>query len=272
MGSPRELERRIPLPSTKPPAGWIDQHRLLVAVARGDGPPLIVATQVGNHPATGRASFLAYVGDGSLPLVISELEGPMPERGWELRTSGLWADHICETPFEHWSYGLEAFALAVDEPRELLGRGFGDRVPLGWELDFEASEEPDLHGAPPPQVAIGNVSPAVEPSGEERPAPTFDAGGAAASGWYRQLGVVSGILLDASGETEIEGRAIRSHRWGSARFGPDGLLADGGSGGDEAPSTTGFGVDVALPGIDEVWWITRTPAGVRTLTDYDLEP
>ena len=45
---------------------------------------------------------------------------------------------MCEEPGRRWTYGLEAFALAVDDPAELLGRGYGHRVPLGWELEFEA--------------------------------------------------------------------------------------------------------------------------------------
>lgn len=55
--------------------------------------------------------------------------------GFELRASGLWADHNIEIPFEHWSLGLEAFALAVDHPAE--DRGL--RVPFGFELDWEMS-------------------------------------------------------------------------------------------------------------------------------------
>ncbi len=51
----------------------------------------------------------------------------------ELRGNGLWADHNLEQPFEHWSIGLEAFALALDHP----AADRGDRVPLGYELDWE---------------------------------------------------------------------------------------------------------------------------------------
>jgi len=157
-------------------------------------------------PTTGadHAAFQAVVADRTgEPVVISDNEISMPAEGWELRTSGLWADHICETPMEHWSYGLEAFALRIEDPTELLGRGYGERVPLGWELEFEATDEP------------------VVASGEA----------------YAQSGTLHGLLLLADGEVEVEGPALRSHRWGAGTHPPGPL---GG---------------VALPTPIEVWWV-----------------
>ena len=221
---------------------WVDQHRLVIAVARGQARPLVVATQVGVHRRTGRSSFQAVViGDGR-PIVISDVDIPLPKAtGWEIRTSGLWADHVCEQWYQHWSYGLEAFALAIDEPNELLGSARGDRVPLGWELEFEASEPPVLEPGPSPD----------------------------GDGWYRQLGIAHGLLLSADGEREIEGRALRSHRWGAATFPPEVVLAGGAAGnGASPPAEPGAADQVALPGVDEVWYVERTPSGARTLTDY----
>ena len=51
----------------------------------------------------------------------------------ELRGSGLWADHNLEDPYVHWSIGLEAFALELDDPTDERG----ERVPLGYELDWD---------------------------------------------------------------------------------------------------------------------------------------
>ena len=124
----------------------IHRHRLVVAVARDTGGPLVIAAQIGVDWARSRTSLqLAVLGRGQ-PIVIADVGAPPPNPGLEVRTSGLWADHVCESPYEHWSYGLEAFALALDDPAELLGRGFGDRVPLGWELEFEATESPEWLG------------------------------------------------------------------------------------------------------------------------------
>ena len=127
------------------------------------------------------ASFNAMVSrPGADPLVISDNEIVMPDKGWELRSSGLWADHNCEAPMEHWSYGLEAFALAVDDPEELLGRALGIRTPLGWELDFESSTAPSF--------------------GRETS--------------YAQAGRLHGFIQFAGGDVEIDAEAERSHRWG----------------------------------------------------------
>ncbi|MFN0028083.1 MAG: hypothetical protein ACKV2O_13030 [Acidimicrobiales bacterium] len=57
----------------------------------------------------------------------------LPARGLELRADGLWVDANLETPYEHWSVGLEAFGLAVEDPTD--DRGL--RVPVGMELDWE---------------------------------------------------------------------------------------------------------------------------------------
>ena len=116
------------------------------------------------------------------PVVISALDIGVG-RDWELRTSGLWTEQTCEQPFVHWSYGLEAFALAIDQPDELLRRGYGHRIPLGWELDFVAADEP----------------PAID-----------DRGGHHGGRQVTQNGTVEGILLDAEGQTPLAGRALRA--------------------------------------------------------------
>lgn len=140
---------------------------------------------------------------GRLPVVIADTEVPVPENGWEIRTSGLWADHICETPLDHWSYGLEAFALAVDSPGELLGKAVGDRVPLGWELEFEADAPAEFvlsSGAAPSSQSVSSAG----------------SDGSASEGvGYSQTGKAHGILLSDEGEREIDAVAVRSHWWGT---------------------------------------------------------
>ena len=51
----------------------------------------------------------------------------------EFRADGLWVDFVCETPHEHWSFGLEAFGLRVDDPAEEIG----ERIPVGFDLEWE---------------------------------------------------------------------------------------------------------------------------------------
>lgn len=165
---------------------WIEAHRLDLTVSPPEqepAAPLAVSLQLLLQPNRRRAGFLCAVLEvGQSPIVISELEIPLPATGWEVRTSGLWAEFVCEEPLDHWSYGLEAFALAIDDPNELLSRAIGDRVPIGWELEFEASD--------PAEWLDGETG-------------------------YRQSGVGHGILLSKAGEREVEGTAVRTHWWGT---------------------------------------------------------
>jgi hypothetical protein len=55
----------------------------------------------------------------------------------EIRAEGLWADHTVETPFEHMTLGCEAFAVSLDDPAEVYGDARGDRVPFGFDLEWE---------------------------------------------------------------------------------------------------------------------------------------
>ena len=248
-------ERRLQPPSgAEPLLAWSDSYRLLLAAAR-HGPPVVVATEISFHPSLGRAVFRAVVFDEG-PLVIVDSDGAIPIRGWEVRSSGLWVDQNCETPLDHWSFNLEAFALAIDQPDELLGRGLGDRVPLGWELEFEASE-PALHGDD------GGVRGRGRGQGHGNEL-------RAEAGAYHQLGVAHGLVLIGDREIELEGRAWRSHRWGPYRSRPDAVLADGfvdDEGKIAVPAAAALATAVALPGPLDVWWVTPTVAGVRTTTE-----
>lgn len=201
-------ERRRVVPHHGP---WREQHRIVAACTATSGPctgRVDVAFQVGVHVgAEGRArgaqaSFQATVEFADVenassgppvagrPIVLVADEIPVPDSGWELRTSGLWADHNCETPFEHWSYGLEAFALAVDDRTELLGRAYGDRTPLGWELDFEAAD----------------------------PIADIDESATGLAG-YSQTGRLHGIVQLTEGDIEVTGTATRWRWWGSGHPG-----------------------------------------------------
>jgi len=92
----------------------------------------------------------ALVGEHRPLAVVLDHEVPFRSSAFEVRTTGLWADHVCETPYDHWTVGLEAFALGVDDPAELLGRQHGDQVPLGFDLEWEADgpvlDDPDRDG------------------------------------------------------------------------------------------------------------------------------
>jgi hypothetical protein len=81
--------------------------------------------------------------------------------GLEIRAPGLWAEPVCETPFDHWSLGLEAMAVALDDPTEAYASERGDPVPLGLDLEWEASAGavrwPDRHSYGQPCQVHGEV-------------------------------------------------------------------------------------------------------------------
>lgn len=131
-------------------------------------------------PNAGVAWYHAYLtGPGRQLAAVIDHEVPLPTQTLEIRTTGLWADHICETPHDHWTIGLEAFALGVDDPAEIHGRQLGDRVPLGFDLEWEAE------GA-----ALGGAE------------------------GYEQACRVSGEILVGDDQIDFDGHGWRDHQWG----------------------------------------------------------
>lgn len=107
--------------------------------ARADGTGGFVRLEL--RPAEGVAWYWAYlVGPLTGLVVVRDHEVPLPRAGLEVRADGLWAELICETPDEHWSVGLEAFGLRLDEPTDALAPGgeIGERIPVGLDLEWEA--------------------------------------------------------------------------------------------------------------------------------------
>lgn len=137
-------------------------------------------------PNDGVAWYHAFLTGPDRQLVaVIDTEVPLPVSGLEIRTTGLWATHICEIPLDHWTIGLEAFGLGVDDPSELYGRQFGDRVPLGFDLEWEATG--------------------------------LAADGADQTVAYDQGCRVSGEILVGADEIDFDGFGRRSHHWGPRR-------------------------------------------------------
>lgn len=95
--------------------------------------------RLGILPNLGRCWYWGCVvgPDRQLVTVIDhDVALPAPGRH-EIRAEGLWADYTVETPLDHVSVGLEAFGVGVDDPSEVYGDLRGDRVPLGFDLEWE---------------------------------------------------------------------------------------------------------------------------------------
>ncbi len=100
--------------------------------------------RLGLYPNLGVSWYWAcLVGPDRQLATVIEPEAPVPEgESLELRASGLWTDLIVETPLDHMTVGLEAFGVGLDDPLEAYGKMFGDRVPLGFELDWDTDGTP----------------------------------------------------------------------------------------------------------------------------------
>jgi hypothetical protein len=75
-------------------------------------------------------------------VVVHDDDVPPPRRADVLvvRAEGLWAELLCETPEEHWSFGLEAFGVRFDDEEEAAASDRGERVPLGFDLEWETPD------------------------------------------------------------------------------------------------------------------------------------
>ncbi len=98
--------------------------------------------RAGLYPNLGSLWYWAYLvrpeADRSLVAVIDHDVAIPPAGGsLELRSEGLWADHIVETPLDHLTVGLEAFGVALDGPEEAYGGLRGERTALGFDLEWE---------------------------------------------------------------------------------------------------------------------------------------
>ncbi len=136
------------------------------------------------RPGEGTAWFWAgVVGGGPNLVAVRDHEVPTPKApGLEVRASGLWTELVCETALDHWSVGLEAFGVALDDPLEAWGQERGDPWALGLDVEWEAV-------APP------------------TPWPAGVAG-------YWQGCAVSGDVLVGAERFTLDGAGTRVHLWG----------------------------------------------------------
>lgn len=102
--------------------------------------------RLGLYPNLGVAWYWAcLVGEDRPTIAVFDHTVGLPSgpRSLQVRGEGLWADHNCEEPLDRWSLGLESFAVAVDDPTELFAdEPRGDRVPFGFELEWETDGTP----------------------------------------------------------------------------------------------------------------------------------
>jgi hypothetical protein len=100
-------------------------------------------------------------------LAVRDHEVPLPRQRLEIRTEGLWAELVCETPGEHWTFGLEAFGLRLDAPEDALRPGgeIGDRVAVGLDLEWEVGPDGAPGGTVHGDVLVDRAQWTIEAAG-----------------------------------------------------------------------------------------------------------
>jgi hypothetical protein len=144
--------------------------------------------RLGLYPNQRLAWYWAYLVTPEHGLVaVRDHEVPLPRgNALEIRADSLWGECVCETPMEHWGLGLEAFGVRLDSPGDAYRGEIGERLPVGLDLEWEAS------------------TPVFDyPYPDEHP-----------GAHYEHAGVVHGELLIGSDRIPFEGRGERDHSWG----------------------------------------------------------
>jgi hypothetical protein len=150
MPPPNEEYRRPPGPEP----WWADAWEIDFAADEGRGGGFVRLTLLPNQG-------VAWWWTGLLTprlVAVRDHEVPLPRAGLEVRADGLWGELVCETPLEHWSIGLEAFGIAYDDPADAWGDEWGERLPVGLDLEWEATTPPaglPPAGPPPGPGGIG---------------------------------------------------------------------------------------------------------------------
>jgi hypothetical protein len=75
-------------------------------------------------------------------LYVEELNGDGLRRGLEIKPAQMWADHACDVPFRQWSLGNEAYGVLLDDPTEAWRRAYGTRVPVTFDVEWGATDDP----------------------------------------------------------------------------------------------------------------------------------
>ena len=114
---------------------WWETWHLDAATDDGIG----LSVRLACAPALGVAWWWTHLVLPDLPgpVVVRDHEVGLPRQGLEVRADGLWGELTCETPFEHWTYGLEAFGVRLDEPADALRGEIGERMPVGLDIEWE---------------------------------------------------------------------------------------------------------------------------------------
>jgi hypothetical protein len=130
-------------------------NRWLLDFAGAPGDPIAGFVRLElRHDSARFWTYLVGVPDVDGVLVVRDHEVLLPRQGLEIRADGLWAELTCETPREHWTFGLEAFGVRLDSARDALRAGgeIGERIAVGLDIEWEVGAD-----GPPAGIVHGDV-------------------------------------------------------------------------------------------------------------------
>ena len=85
-----------------------------------------------------RAIYWAVIELDDGVIVVRDDDVPLPRGALlEVRADSLWAELVCEVAGEHWSFGLEAFGLRLDDLDEARHAEVGERLAVGLDLEWD---------------------------------------------------------------------------------------------------------------------------------------
>ena len=169
--------------------------------------------------------WAGLVRSGEPYLYVEELDGSGLRAGLEIKPAQMWADHVCDLPFEQWSLGNEAHGVLLDDPTEAWRRAHGTLVPVTFDVEFYATKP----------IASTLL---VLPHG------------------YRQAGEVDVRIELTDGVLAFVGPAERVHVWGAPHV-PSSFAMPIANDDLRAPyrRTDGILVDQVLT---DRWWVGRS--------------
>jgi hypothetical protein len=93
-------------------------------------------------PTLGHAWWWSVIVRAGEPMLLVRDQHLDLPRGYEVRGDGLWGDLTCHDAMQRWQVNFEGFAVALDDPADAFTHERGDRVPVEWECDWDASAPP----------------------------------------------------------------------------------------------------------------------------------
>ncbi|MGE0879622.1 MAG: hypothetical protein AB7L13_03780 [Acidimicrobiia bacterium] len=157
-----------------------------------------------------RAWYWTMLARSAHPLIhLCEPAAAIPRQGLLVRAEGLWAEHVCEAPYEQWTVANEVYGVELDDPDDAVTHERGVVVPLAFDLEWYATGS-----------SIG-----------------VDDG-------YGQTGEVHGVLNVGEDVITLAGApAWRTHRWNV----DDPIIASSDEAGDAQDVGDGLRAPIRLP-------------------------